>query len=165
MRTLRRHSRHQRRRSGFTIIEVLIVLAIASLILLIIFLVVPQLRRNERNYSRRHSVEYVASQMDEYRNLNGHYPETTAEGTSFVNDYVSGNIPGSMTVDFRDISGPHSYTPPLDEIAIEYGHWCNHYGDGDAATDPIAGTDINHQMYVIWTSIEDNQTFCVDDHG
>lgn len=37
---------------GFTIIEVLIVLAIAGLILLIVFLAVPALQRNQRNTTR-----------------------------------------------------------------------------------------------------------------
>jgi prepilin-type N-terminal cleavage/methylation domain-containing protein len=36
----------QKRQQGFTIIEVLIVLAIAALILLIVFLAVPALQRN-----------------------------------------------------------------------------------------------------------------------
>jgi prepilin-type N-terminal cleavage/methylation domain-containing protein len=38
---------------GFTIIEVLIVLAIAGLIMLIVFLAVPALQRNARNQSRQ----------------------------------------------------------------------------------------------------------------
>jgi prepilin-type N-terminal cleavage/methylation domain-containing protein len=41
----------QKREAGFTIIEVLIVLAIAALILLIVFLAVPALQRNARNNS------------------------------------------------------------------------------------------------------------------
>ncbi len=39
-------------RQGFTIIEVLIVLAIAGLIMLIVFLAVPALNRNSRNTQR-----------------------------------------------------------------------------------------------------------------
>jgi prepilin-type N-terminal cleavage/methylation domain-containing protein len=39
--------------AGFTIIEVLIVLAIAGLILLIVFLAVPALQRNSRNTGRK----------------------------------------------------------------------------------------------------------------
>ena len=41
---------------GFTIIEVLIVLAIAGLIMLVVFLAVPALQRNQRNSSRRSDV-------------------------------------------------------------------------------------------------------------
>jgi prepilin-type N-terminal cleavage/methylation domain-containing protein len=39
----------QRKESGFTIIEVLIVLAIAGLIMVIVFLAVPGLQRSQRN--------------------------------------------------------------------------------------------------------------------
>jgi prepilin-type N-terminal cleavage/methylation domain-containing protein len=37
---------------GFTIIEVMIVLAIAGLIMLVVFLAVPSLQRNSRNEPR-----------------------------------------------------------------------------------------------------------------
>ncbi len=43
----------KRKDAGFTIIEVLIVLAIAGLILLIVFLAVPALQRNSRNTQYR----------------------------------------------------------------------------------------------------------------
>lgn len=43
----------KRKESGFTIIEVLIVLAIAGLILLVVFLAVPALQRNSRNTTYR----------------------------------------------------------------------------------------------------------------
>lgn len=39
----------KKRNSGFTIIEVLIVLAIAGLIMVVVFLAVPNLQRNQRN--------------------------------------------------------------------------------------------------------------------
>ena len=42
-----------KREEGFTIIEVLIVLAIAGLILLIVFLAIPALQRNSRNTQRK----------------------------------------------------------------------------------------------------------------
>jgi prepilin-type N-terminal cleavage/methylation domain-containing protein len=46
---------------GFTIIEVMIVLAIAGLILLIVFLAVPALQRNSRNTQRKNDVGRVGS--------------------------------------------------------------------------------------------------------
>ena len=46
---------------GFTIIEVMIVLAIAGLILLIIFLAVPALQRNVRNTQRKTDVTAIAA--------------------------------------------------------------------------------------------------------
>ena len=47
------------RKDGFTIIEVLIVLAIAGLIMLIVFLAVPALQRNSRNTQRKNDVANI----------------------------------------------------------------------------------------------------------
>lgn len=55
---------------GFTIIEVLIVLAIAGLILLIVFLAVPALQRNSRNTQRKNDISSVLSGVSEYVNNN-----------------------------------------------------------------------------------------------
>lgn len=50
-----------RKQEGFTIIEVLIVLAIAGLIMLIVFLAVPALQRNSRNTQRQADASKIAS--------------------------------------------------------------------------------------------------------
>ena len=52
--------------AGFTIIEVLIVLAIAGLILLIMFLSVPALQRSTRNSQRHSDAAFIASQRIVY---------------------------------------------------------------------------------------------------
>ncbi|HUA13223.1 MAG TPA: prepilin-type N-terminal cleavage/methylation domain-containing protein [Candidatus Sulfotelmatobacter sp.] len=57
--------------SGFTIIEVMIVLAIAALILLIVLLAVPALQRSARNNSRRADASAVESAVSEYASNNG----------------------------------------------------------------------------------------------
>lgn len=59
-----------RKESGFTIIEVLIVLAIAGLIMLIVFLAVPALQRNSRNTQRKTDVSAVLTAINEYANNN-----------------------------------------------------------------------------------------------
>lgn len=51
---------------GFTIIEVLIVLAIAGLILAIIFLAVPALQRNSRNTAIRSDAAAVLAAVNDY---------------------------------------------------------------------------------------------------
>jgi prepilin-type N-terminal cleavage/methylation domain-containing protein len=57
---------------GFTIIEVLIVLAIAGLIMLIVFLAVPALQRNARNTQRTSDASLFAAAVGEcLSNKNG----------------------------------------------------------------------------------------------
>lgn len=71
----------KRQDQGFTIIEVLIVLAIAGLIMLIVFLAVPALQRNARNTSRRDDVSKLLGAVSEYiANNNGSLPATAASG-------------------------------------------------------------------------------------
>ena len=59
-------------RKGFTIIEVMIVLAIAGLILLIVFLAVPALQRNSRNTQRKSDINNMLGAISELTaNSNG----------------------------------------------------------------------------------------------
>jgi prepilin-type N-terminal cleavage/methylation domain-containing protein len=60
-----------RKDAGFTIIEVLIVLAIAGLILLIVFLAVPALERGARNTQRKDDSAAVASAIANLLTNNG----------------------------------------------------------------------------------------------
>jgi prepilin-type N-terminal cleavage/methylation domain-containing protein len=54
----------QTRQQGFTIIEVMIVLAIAAVILLIVLLAVPALQRNSRNSQRNNDVASIAAAIN-----------------------------------------------------------------------------------------------------
>lgn len=60
----------RKKEEGFTIIEVLIVLAIAGLIMLIVFLAVPALQRNSRNTQRTNDVARMAAAVNECLNNN-----------------------------------------------------------------------------------------------
>jgi len=56
---------------GFTIIEVLIVLAIAGLILIVVFLAIPALQRNARNTQRNNDISSLVGAINEYVNNTG----------------------------------------------------------------------------------------------
>ncbi len=56
----------KRKSEGFTIIEVMIVLAIAGLIMLIVFLAVPALQRNSRNTQYKADASAYAAAVGEY---------------------------------------------------------------------------------------------------
>ncbi len=73
----------QNQQSGFTIIEVLIVLAIAGLIMLIVFLAVPALQRNSRNTQIKNDVATVVGGMNEFAsNNNGALPADICSDTA-----------------------------------------------------------------------------------
>lgn len=68
---------NKKRQEGFSIVEVMIVLAIAGLIILVVFLAVPALQRNSRNTEKRNVASSVASLVGEYRSANGGKNPTT----------------------------------------------------------------------------------------
>lgn len=57
--------------SGFTIIEIMIVLAIAGLILLILFLAIPAVERSARNSGRKHDAAQIGALRVQYDEENG----------------------------------------------------------------------------------------------
>src|SRR5438128_1450767 len=80
----------KKRVEGFTIIEVLIVLAIAGLILLIVFLAVPALQRNQRNTARKNDIARVGGAATEFvSNHNGTLP-VAADNTTIRDN--AGNL-------------------------------------------------------------------------
>lgn len=89
----------KKQQQGFTIIEVVLVLAIAGLIFLMVFLALPALQRSQRDSTRRSSVSYFASQVAQYQaNNRGAIPTAgttcpAAGGTvvCFVNRYMQTN--------------------------------------------------------------------------
>src|ERR1700743_2113940 len=92
----------QKRQEGFTIIEVLIVLAIAALILLIVFLAVPALQRNARNTQRKNDVASLVSAISEsVNNSNGQLPaDNSAFDTSAGNNWKPGYYGGTSAVTY-----------------------------------------------------------------
>jgi prepilin-type N-terminal cleavage/methylation domain-containing protein len=73
-----------KRKEGFTIVEVLIVLAIAGVIMLVVFLAVPALQRNSRNTQRRADAAHMAGLINEYSaNHGGALPTDTIVNTNY----------------------------------------------------------------------------------
>lgn len=87
---------------GFTIIEVVLVLAIAGLIFLMVFIALPALQRNQRDTARKGDVSTVASAVSSYNSNNrGDFPET-GDLANYVED-VSDN---TVRVIVNDTAGP-----------------------------------------------------------
>jgi len=84
----------RKRTEGFTIIEVLIVLAIAGLILLIVFIAVPALQRNARNTQRKNDIAGILGIVTEFSNNNAGQLPTTA--TLFLKAAVVGGGAGTQ---------------------------------------------------------------------
>ena len=77
-------------KKGFTIIEVVLVLAIAGLIFLMVFIALPALQRSQRNTRRRQDMARILSAFNDYQaNNNGKMPESTAKANGdFMTRYI-----------------------------------------------------------------------------
>lgn len=70
-------NKQKRNQQGFTIVEVMIVLAIAGLILAVVFIAVPALQRNQRNGARANDRAFIQTQYDQASaNFGGRVPDT-----------------------------------------------------------------------------------------
>jgi len=85
---------------GFTIIEVLIVLAIAGLIMLVVFLAVPALQRNSRNTQRKSDSAHLAGLYSEWKANRGGTPLTN------VNDSTGAAGPDLTNENFAIFTKP-----------------------------------------------------------
>ena len=77
---------------GFTIIEVVLVLAIAGLIFLMVFIALPALQRNQRDAQRKNDLSRVQSAINSYQaNNRGNVPAlgTASVAASFISSYMT----------------------------------------------------------------------------
>lgn len=89
---------------GFTIIEVVLVLAIAGLIFLVVFLALPALQRSQRDSQRKSDLGRLMSQITAYASNNqGSLPY--GNWTNFLSGYMTN---GGQT--FSDPTSASTYT-------------------------------------------------------
>ena len=111
----------QKKEGGFTIIEVVLVLAIAGLIFLIVFLAVPALQRSQRDTQRRNDVSRFMAQLQNYSaNNKGCVPAVSAGGcpgttvAAFVSSYLDN---GSGVPDnWKDPTTGSVYAPKASDV-------------------------------------------------
>lgn len=155
---------------GFTIIEVLIVLAVAGLIMAIVLIAIPQLQRNQRNTSRRDIAGRIKTEIDAFSgNNNGNIPvqnaantagnfgNTTATQTlSFTGRYLTGvniNDPSTGTPVASNVAaGAVPATPAVGTIYYRTGQIC-------AGEVMAAG---NARNYAVIMGLEGGAGYCLD---
>ena len=95
------NSINKNNKKGFTIIEVVLVLAIAGLIFLMVFLALPALQRSQRDTQRKNDLSRILAAVNEYRAANkgklpsnqgettlGDFPKKDKDATGFVKNYL-----------------------------------------------------------------------------
>ena len=97
----------QQNKKGFTIIEVVLVLAIAGLIFLMVFVALPALQRGQRDSQRRSDISRFMSQINSYQTNNGgRVPSADKDAMGkFLNNYMK-----RSSGEFVDPQSGNNYT-------------------------------------------------------
>ncbi len=148
--------------TGFTIIEIMIVLTVAGLIILIVFLAVPQLQRNQRNARRKDVVSRIRTEVENYSsNNNGALPTADATATGFN---TGGGFPTRYLANIN-------YTDPKTNANMTLATWGSdatvntqatvYYITGRTCSGEAsqAGSAAN---YIMMLQLEGGAIFCLD---
>ncbi len=92
---------------GFTIIEVVLVLAIAGLIFLMVFIALPALQRSQRDTQRRNDLSRVESQLQTYQTNNRQALPPDSGPGGFTNTGAEGFIAKYLTAGGDTFSDPN----------------------------------------------------------
>lgn len=141
---------------GFSIIEVVLVLAIAGLIFLMVFVALPALQRSQRDQARRSDVGVVGSAISSYASNNrGKLPTSTADLRQYV-DNLSAYDKTTELVLANGIAGD----PTANQIRAHIGAKCN-TAPGATAGSVVAGTSRQAAVRVVLEG-SGNKVFCQD---
>ncbi len=161
---------HTNKQKGFTIIEVVLVLAIAALIFLMVFIALPQLQKSQRDTQRRDDLGRVSTQITNYQSSNrGRLPDSAQfiqAGSGFVTKYLdgSGSIAGESFSDpskgpYNFVAGPDVLPDDSDtvnKIAYNPGRLC---GDDGA----VVSTGAGNRNFALRMKLENQTSFyCLD---
>lgn len=136
-------------RAGFTIIEIVLVLAVAGLIILMVFVALPALQRSQRDTARKNDISRLVSAITDYKTNNrGRAPFATSGQSrnlgagQFVDDYLTLKASGGGTNFADPLGSEYQFVRQLDggagsgQILVTPGGRC----DGDAPSTGGSGT-------------------------
>ena len=137
---------HNTNKDGFTIIEVVLVLAIAGLIFLMVFIALPALQRSQRDGAKRSEVGTVLSSIHSYMSNNrNNIPPNGAAIASYMTGENDATLDSGMKIiivtsssggsDSRTISAALDQAAPsgtdasdnlyMEQIKVYFGYQCD----------------------------------------
>lgn len=150
----------QDNKKGFTIIEVVLVLAIAGLIFLMVFIALPALQRGQRNTQRQNDVSQVATQVNNFQTSNRGAIPTASTFSNFSSQYfgpagLSDPQHGDYNLNRRGVNRTATQLPPDGAIEYSAGRVCS----SGASTTSGAG----NRNFTLRIKLEgQNQAYCLD---
>lgn len=149
----------EKQQKGFTIIEVILVLAIAALIFLMVFIALPALQRGQRDTARKQDVGDVASAVTNYTGNNqGNFPTS---GTAIMS-YAK--VSSNTTKISVGTKGASTASVKSGEMMITQATTCkqsNPVASGTATEDLAAGSTSSFTV-VTYLEAGGGTSFCQD---
>ena len=153
-------------RPGFTIIEVVMVLAIAGLIFLMVFVALPSLQRSQRDATRKCQVSLILDAFDRCKTLNrGRCYTSSGDKALYYNKLVD-----SYITDQDSIADPSTREVPVyigwsgdlipgltvGQIIFDSGDYC----DGDGIKDYPPTNPKTNTTIAIAIRLENGSVYC-----
>lgn len=137
-------------KKGFTIIEVVLVLAIAGLIFLMVFVALPNLQRSQRDTQRRQDYANFAAGVQNY--ISNHGGNLPAADTVLPNTLANstGTDPAGTEYIIAIEAGAGSEAPVIPGILLVTGAQCS----GETT---VAGAA---RQFAVMAMTEDGSTYC-----
>ena len=127
-------------KEGFTIIEVVLVLAIAGLIFLMVFIAFPSLQRGQRDTQRRNDMSRFLSQLSQYQTNNrGQVPTDKTGFENFITNYLT--LGGVDTFEDPSTGGTYSIKDYVDCKSAQ-----------ECADDPAPFDGVVGEIKVYWNA-------------
>ncbi len=160
----------KQKEKGFTIIEVVLVLAIAGLIFMMVFVALPGLQRAQRDTQRKNDMARMMTQLSSYSSNNrGAIPANLIlpAATSFVLNYLGGTAANTAGPEYLEPSTGLGYTfvtvntaiPAAPALGAIYYDTSAHCGTDGAL---IADTARKFTLRTRLEGQKDNVPYCID---
>lgn len=146
-------------RQGFTIIEVVIVLAIAGLIFAVVFIAVPQLQQGQRDSARDNEFNRFEAALTQFQSRNnGRLPDEgdSDEMDELVEEYMDGEFADPVGGDYGDPQGGFA------DLSFEEGDYYYATGQICDADDEPTSTNAGPRNYAIVYPVEQGPDVCRD---
>ena len=182
-----RKNQNKQAKAGFTIIEVVLVLAIAGLIFLMVFVALPALQRSQRDTARRNDLSRVDTSLVQYQTNNqgtgnGNLPaasswtatenfegdnacKTDAYACRFVREYMNSGAGNATKNEFQDPDGTY-YSLDIGSGAFTYDeNGMDHtiyIRTGAKCNGSVAEEDTARHFAILYR-LEGAGVYCIDD--
>lgn len=158
------------RKQGFTIIEVVLVLAIAGLIFLMVFIALPALQRNQRDTQRRNDYGMLSSAITTYASNNGGKLDRlygadgackTLDADKFINQ--DGKDPNGKSYTLKAckysaFAGTDHSAPAEGEVWVVVGANCN--GSAPSTSNAYPAETNSTRAFAIYGYVENGTSYC-----